>query len=81
MGVLSNIPIVRVLMSFLEKRSFTKSWRKINKHNETKVGDRIFPIDIIKVAGIKIWMVTGDKMETAKNIAFASGLFTQNVKP
>ena len=38
-------------------------------------------IDIIKVAGIKIWMVTGDKMETAKNIAFASGLFTQNVKP
>lgn len=32
-------------------------------------------IDIIKVAGIKIWMVTGDKMETAKNIAFSSGLF------
>lgn len=32
-------------------------------------------IDIIKVSGIKIWMITGDKQETAKNIAFSAGLF------
>ena len=32
-------------------------------------------IEILKLAGIKIWVITGDKQETAKNIAYSSGLF------
>ena len=31
-------------------------------------------------AGIKIWMLTGDKVETAKCIAVSTGLKTKNVK-
>lgn len=38
-------------------------------------------IEVMKIAEIKIWMITGDKLETAKNIAYASGLFAQNIKP
>lgn len=38
-------------------------------------------IEILKLAGIKIWMVTGDKQETARNIAYSSGLFDQSKEP
>ena len=31
-------------------------------------------------AGIKVWMLTGDKMETAKCIAVSTGLKTRNLK-
>jgi len=31
-------------------------------------------IDSIKKAGIQIWMLTGDKIETATSIAISSGL-------
>jgi magnesium-transporting ATPase (P-type) len=30
------------------------------------------------VAGIKIWMLTGDKLETAENIAFSCNLINEN---
>lgn len=35
----------------------------------------------IRKAGIKIWVLTGDKLETAINIGFSSGLLdsTQNI--
>ena len=32
-------------------------------------------------AGIRIWMLTGDKMETAINVAFATQLFTGSMHP
>jgi len=28
----------------------------------------------MKKAGIKVWVLTGDKIETAKNIGFSAGL-------
>jgi P-type E1-E2 ATPase len=31
-------------------------------------------INQLKAAGIKVWVLTGDKIETAKNIGFACGL-------
>lgn len=31
------------------------------------------------MAGIKVWMLTGDKLETAENIGFASKLFNENM--
>ena len=31
-------------------------------------------IDSLKMAGIQVWMLTGDKVETATSIAISSGL-------
>ena len=36
-------------------------------------------ISDLQKAGIKIWMLTGDKLETAENIAFSCQLFTQDM--
>lgn len=38
-------------------------------------------IEVLKLAGMKIWVITGDKQETAKNIAYASGLFEKDKEP
>lgn len=37
-------------------------------------------IETLKKAGIKIWVLTGDKMETAINIAYACSLLTNEMK-
>lgn len=37
-------------------------------------------IDTIKSAGIKIWVITGDKAQTALNIAISSHLFDKEEK-
>ena len=37
-------------------------------------------INSLLSTGIKIWMLTGDKLETAKNIAFSCKLFDSNMK-
>lgn len=34
-------------------------------------------IENLRHAGIKVWMLTGDKMETAKNISVTTGLYNQ----
>lgn len=38
-------------------------------------------IEVLKLAGMKIWVITGDKQETAKNIAYAAGLFEKDKEP
>jgi phospholipid-translocating ATPase len=35
-------------------------------------------LELLRNAGIKIWMLTGDKMETAICIAKSSGLFSKS---
>lgn len=35
-------------------------------------------IELLRQAGIKVWVLTGDKLETAVNIAFASKLFVDH---
>ncbi|OUC43592.1 phospholipid-translocating P-type ATPase, flippase [Trichinella nativa] len=37
-------------------------------------------IQALREAGIKVWVLTGDKMETAVNIAYASKLFTSETE-
>jgi P-type E1-E2 ATPase len=32
-------------------------------------------------AGIKVWMLTGDKLETAYNIGFSCKMFTESMNP
>jgi len=46
---LHKIPVLRVLIRAIEKRNFEKRWRARNSHNETKIGDRSFPIDVVEV--------------------------------
>jgi P-type E1-E2 ATPase len=36
-------------------------------------------IRYLRKAGIKVWMLTGDKLETAKSISISSGLFNPNL--
>ena len=33
----------------------------------------------MKAAGIKVWVLTGDKIETAVNIGFSSGLLDNDM--
>lgn len=35
-------------------------------------------IEALRMAGIKVWMLTGDKVETAKCIAISAGLKATN---
>ena len=36
-------------------------------------------IEDFRNAGIKVWMLTGDKLETAENIGFASKMFNEKM--
>ena len=48
---------------------------------EDKLQDDVgFTIAILKEAGIKVWVLTGDKIETAINIAFACKLITSDLE-
>lgn len=49
MSLLYKIPVVRAVVRTLEKRKFDREWRRRNPHNETKVGERTFPMEIIQV--------------------------------
>lgn len=37
-------------------------------------------IEKLRAAGIKVWVLTGDKEETAINVAYSSGLFDQRTR-
>jgi virginiamycin A acetyltransferase len=47
--LVSKIPLLRSLVRAIERQNFEKEWRKINRHNETKVDGRIFPMEIVTV--------------------------------
>jgi virginiamycin A acetyltransferase len=44
-----KIPILRELIRIFERRAFERQWRKRNLHNETKVGPRFFPMEVVEV--------------------------------
>jgi len=41
--------VLRVIARFFERRSFENQWRRRNLHNETKVGERFFPLEVVTV--------------------------------
>jgi P-type E1-E2 ATPase len=48
---------------------------------EDKLQDEVAPtIAFIREAGIKMWVLTGDKIETAINIGFSCELLTANME-
>lgn len=49
LNILNKIPIVRSLIRINTKIQFDKKWREKNPHNETVVGERIFPIENVVV--------------------------------
>lgn len=47
---------------------------------EDKLQDEVVPtLQALKQAGIKIWVLTGDKVETAINIGYAAGLLDRDM--
>lgn len=44
-----KVPVLREALRQWEFRRFSKAWRKRNQHNETKVGNRMFPLDVVVV--------------------------------
>lgn len=49
MNLLHKIPVLRAIVRIIERRKFEKNWRRRNPHNETKVGSRFFPMEIVTV--------------------------------
>jgi len=48
---------------------------------EDKLQDEVAEtILFLREAGIKVWLLTGDKIETAINIGFSSGLLDNRLK-
>jgi phospholipid-translocating ATPase len=46
---------------------------------EDKLQDEVaITIEALRMGGVKIWMLTGDKVETAKCIAISAGLKSAN---
>lgn len=48
-AMISKIPMLREFVRILKRRAFEKDWRKRNAHNESKVGDRFFPLEVVTV--------------------------------
>lgn len=48
-NIVYKIPVLRFLVRQYEKYRFDKEWRRRNQHNQTKVGDRYFPMNIVSV--------------------------------
>jgi len=47
---------------------------------EDRLQDKVAEtIQFMKHAGIKVWVLTGDKIETAVNIGFSAGLLDSNM--
>lgn len=49
MSLIDKIPVFRSVVRLFERRSFESAWRNRNRHNETKAGDRFFPLDVVEV--------------------------------
>lgn len=48
-ALIRKIPVLREFVRMWERRTFEKEWRRRNAHNETKVGDRFFPMEVVQV--------------------------------
>lgn len=67
MSFIRKIPLLRVLVRFFERRSFEKQWRSKNRHNETKVGDRYFPMEVVQVGKGTYGTITVQSLYVTEN--------------
>ena len=49
MSFIDKIPVLRVMARFLERRRVERQWREQNLHNETKLGSKFFPPQLVQV--------------------------------
>lgn len=68
---------LRNLCCAVEKDIMLLGITAIKDHLQEKVNESI---NRFIEANIKVWMITGDKMQTAESIAFSAGLFHSNMK-
>lgn len=68
---------LRNLCYAVEKDIMLLGITAIKDHLQEKVNESI---NRFIEANIKVWMITGDKMQTAESIAFSAGLFHSNMK-
>jgi len=47
--MVKKIPVLRTLLALNEKMRFDKAWRKSNRHNETSIGQYMFPRGVVEV--------------------------------
>jgi len=68
---------LRNLCQAVEKDIVLLGLTAIKDHLQEKVHESI---NRFIEANIKVWMITGDKLQTAESIAFSTGLFHANMK-
>ncbi len=68
---------MEVLQEEIEQDLFLIGATAIEDKLQDDVGETI---DFLKRAGIKVWVLTGDKIETAINIGFSCKLLNNNLE-
>ena len=48
-SILSKIPLLRSFIRNYNKLKFNNEWRRLNPHNETIVGERYYPMEVVSV--------------------------------
>lgn len=82
MSILRKIPGLRSILRQLEKNKFDKEWRSRNAHNDTMVGDRVFPIKNVSIGKATYGMLQiqslfeqeGEKLIIGNYVSIAPGV-------
>ena len=77
-----KLPGGRSVCRQLEKNKFDKEWRKRNAHNDTIIGDRVFPMNNVSVGKATYGMLQiqslfqqeGEKLEIGNYVSIAPGV-------
>lgn len=80
--ILKSIPVLRGLERQFRKSQFDRAWRKKNRHNQTVVGDRTFPMEVVTVGRMTYGMLhiqsffpeSGDSLEIGNFVSIAPGV-------
>lgn len=75
MSFLLKVPILRTILRKRNKLQFDKKWRKLNSHNDTVVGDRVFPIDVVEVGKHTYGMLNIQSVYSTPNEKLVIGNF------
>jgi acetyltransferase-like isoleucine patch superfamily enzyme len=81
-NIISKIPILRSLIRNYERSLHKKRWRTLNTHNQTVVGDRYFPHQIVTVGKATYGILnihsylpeSGEKLVIGNYVSIAPGV-------
>lgn len=80
-NLINKIPIIRSIVRIYIKTQFDKKWRKNNLHNDTVVGERMFPIENVSVGKCSYGMLNiqsffpnvDERLEIGNYVSIAPG--------